>query len=427
MLASILKFFQYDDDNKQESYAKLLWLIKLRWLAIVILFFISIPLLLSGFLTRNSFPIYIAVLGLLMLLNFFIHVLFVKTRNEVSVWFVTTQFYIDSLALFSLIYICGGIFTPLIVFLCINSSLAALLLTHEHKRYFLLFLLVASGLLVYSSWADSSGLLTEKEIWFVCGFLLLLFAVWFIMDIVGRFFSLQNQKKMQILVKQEKRDRLRALGALAAGFSHEFASPLNAARLILDRLKVNYRNSAYEDDFSAAEKAIQACELVLKQMNFSQMDSRQNFFKTVNMKAFLKDVTESWCEEHPSCVLESGVDDHSCEIPIIPFAQTVINLLDNAYQANPKGIVVLRFYKDEFHFKMDISDTGNGFSKEILSRIGEPFLTTKVEGTGLGLYVSELLAQTLSGELVIENKKNEVGARVSLLWPSLVTDGYRVE
>ncbi|MCK6599588.1 MAG: hypothetical protein L6Q37_14585, partial [Bdellovibrionaceae bacterium] len=141
MISFVLNFFQYDNDNKQESYAKLFWFVKLRWLAIIILFLFSVPLLLSGFLTRNSFPIYIAILGLLMLLNFFIQVLFIKAKNQVSDVFVSTQFYIDYLALFSLIYLCGGIFNPIVIFLFINTCLAALLLSQEHKKYFLIFLI----------------------------------------------------------------------------------------------------------------------------------------------------------------------------------------------------------------------------------------------------------------------------------------------
>ncbi|MCK6598295.1 MAG: HAMP domain-containing histidine kinase, partial [Bdellovibrionaceae bacterium] len=264
---------------------------------------------------------------------------------------------------------------------------------------------------------EKGKLFLEKDIWFICSFLFLLFSLWFIMDIIGRFVNIQNQKKIRSLVKQEKNDRLRALGALASGFSHEFASPLNAVKLTIERLKQSIASGNYYEDLLMASKAIDSCEFVLKQMNASQMDPQSSLFKKVDMKMFLNDVCDSWLEVHPGCFFEKSIEHQYCEIPIVHFAQTVINLLDNAYESNPNGKIALNFMKKEEYFHLIVIDDGPGFPKEILSKIGEPFLTSKINGTGLGIYVSELLAQSLSGELCIKNKKTEDGALVNLLWP----------
>lgn len=61
-------------------------------------------------------------------------------------------------------------------------------------------------------------------------------------------------------------------------------------------------------------------------------------------------------------------------------------------------------------------DEGPGFHASVLRQRGEPFVTTKKNGTGLGLYVSELFAQSLAGHLEVKNKASH-GAVVSMCWP----------
>ncbi|NJL24497.1 MAG: hypothetical protein HC902_04570 [Calothrix sp. SM1_5_4] len=66
--------------------------------------------------------------------------------------------------------------------------------------------------------------------------------------------------------------------------------------------------------------------------------------------------------------------------------------------------------------RLSVSDSGPGIPDGVLRRQGEPFVTTKPHGTGLGLYVSELFAHSLGGRLELHNP-NSGGASVTLFWP----------
>jgi len=228
------------------------------------------------------------------------------------------------------------------------------------------------------------------------------------------------------LIQFEKQDRLRALGALAAGFSHEFASPLNAAKLRLDRLERSFENMQdtpawkmnAEDNLLAAKKSIESCEAVIHSMNSSQLDVRDQKVKPINMTEFIKDVTDSWLEEHQNVnlVIDNTLTERLSVSPI-NLAQVILNLLDNAFESNPKGAITLRLHSLDNLIKLVVEDEGSGFDERVLSRRGEPFVTTKVAGTGLGLYVSEIFAQSLGGHLLTENKPLKTGAVVTLTWP----------
>jgi len=91
--------------------------------------------------------------------------------------------------------------------------------------------------------------------------------------------------------------------------------------------------------------------------------------------------------------------------------QVWTNIIDNAVDAmSGKGEIVLRTYEDDRHVIVEIIDNGPGIPEEILSRIYEPFFTTKSpgKGTGLGLHIShDIIANRHHGQLLVESKPGE--------------------
>jgi two-component system sensor histidine kinase RegB len=243
---------------------------------------------------------------------------------------------------------------------------------------------------------------------------LMVLGFWLVMRSLGSYLEKQSERQSQAQIALEKQDRLRSIGALAAGFSHEFASPLNVAKIRLERLK---RQLGESEDAVEALQAILVCENVIHQMNSSQMDSRDFQFKTLIVSDLLRDVIESWEEDKPQVRLSLSIQEGlETSLPPVNFSQVVINLLDNAYEANPVGTIAVRLQRQEDEILLSFEDEGPGFHSSVLRQRGEPFVTTKKNGTGLGLYVSELFAQSLAGRLEVRNKSTK-GAVVSMSWP----------
>ncbi len=259
------------------------------------------------------------------------------------------------------------------------------------------------------------GAPTSKStlLWMVVSHILL-FGFWVVMRSLGYYLEKQNENQIRLRLLSETQDRLRAVGALTAGFSHEFASPLNTAKVWLNRaLKTESK-----DDINEAMLAIESCENVLHQMNDSQLDTRSYIPKPAPIHELVRDVVDTWREDHPHCRIQLKIDDIGVHpIPSVNFAQVLLNLLDNSYREKPEGLIQLELKSTQDWITFAIIDEGPGFPEIVMKRLGEPFLTTKPEGTGLGLYVSHLFVQSLGGEIRILNRKKNEDTRVELRWP----------
>ena len=97
--------------------------------------------------------------------------------------------------------------------------------------------------------------------------------------------------------------------------------------------------------------------------------------------------------------------------------QAVINLLKNAAESSPAGsAILLRISADTQMLCMEVTDRGCGIGKEYLSKIFEPFHTTKSYGTGLGLPIVKRIVDSHGGRLSI-NSTEGAGTTVQMFLP----------
>ena len=88
--------------------------------------------------------------------------------------------------------------------------------------------------------------------------------------------------------------------------------------------------------------------------------------------------------------------------------QVLINLIKNSYEAiTNEGIIYIKTYKDKNSFYIEIKDNGSGMDENTLDKITEMFYTTKQEGTGLGVVLSNEIIKAHNGTLKYESKLNQ--------------------
>lgn len=89
------------------------------------------------------------------------------------------------------------------------------------------------------------------------------------------------------------------------------------------------------------------------------------------------------------------------------FIQMIVNIAKNGIEAMPRGgKLEITQHCEESFVVIQISDTGQGMTEEVLSRLGEPYYSTKTDGTGLGMMASYRICQTMRGHIVV---KSELG------------------
>ncbi len=432
--------FRFLNDIGGSEKDKLTWLIRLRWLAIVIFSILSVPAYIFDFLGRQSILIYIGSLAMLSVFNLLVQLSWLQPKMKPSPYFVCFQLAIDLFCLSTLLLISGGYENPFIPLFFFHAALGGLLISGNLSLIYLFLAHLLLAFIQMESLLANIAIPIVPQQQLINHFFadhLLLFIFWFALRSVGRYFEKQIQYQVSLQsrdhIQNEKRDRLKALGALAAGFSHEFASPLSTAKIRLSRMerqlqKITKKNTVVEfvfdeqavhvltSDLSQALSAVDQCEMILRQMNSSQLDIRSFQIQKVLLGEMLRNICQVWQDEHLLADLQIDISfDAEAQISSLNFAQVVLNLLDNAYEACPEGKISVTLGQVGDSCCLEILDAGTGFSNNILSRVGEPFVTEKSNGTGLGLYVTDLFMQSVSGSMRLKN--TEKGACVSLLWP----------
>lgn len=389
---------------------KILWLIKLRWLFLVVQFFLVVPFLMGTFEFFKDLYFYIGLCALLSVFNVIVTALAKSPKKFYSENLTLFCLSIDLIwfsILFWLLVQVGQFHAENIYF--IHAVLGAILLTGRKSLFF--YLLIASCLFIiqmyqYNYFPQNQFLFNQ----------FILFSVWRITSSVSKYVFSQREQLSQMKIHAEKMDRLRAVGALTAGFSHEFASPLNTIKLRLNRISRRVHDDV---DVIAALEAVDNCEKVIKQINSSQVDKRDLVFQSINIEKVINETLESWKHDHPEArvVIKNMVKiPYTIKIPLINLSQGLLNILDNAYESDSQNDIIIEVEMVEGRLIISITDSGEGFSKDVLERFGEPFVTTKKEGTGLGLYSFHLFAQSIGGSVSIENL-NPRGALVKFTTP----------
>ena len=82
------------------------------------------------------------------------------------------------------------------------------------------------------------------------------------------------------------------------------------------------------------------------------------------------------------------------------------NIIQNAIFHSIKVVTVIINYSDS-NLKIIITDDGNGFSKDILDKLGEPYISKNTSGMGLGIFISKNLIENMGGKLTFYNSKDE--------------------
>ncbi|OBZ11173.1 MULTISPECIES: ATP-binding protein [Bacillales] len=214
----------------------------------------------------------------------------------------------------------------------------------------------------------------------------------------------ERKKNEELLINSEK---LYVAGQLAAGIAHEIRNPLTSLKGFLQLLSTGRGNSSnfYEimkSELVRIESIVSELLMLSKPQiyEFVYKDSRQIMSETVNLldtQAILHNVViEFHADYRPLWVF--GVENQ--------LKQVFINVLKNAIEAMPSGgVVTINMSLDEARgVLIRIKDEGSGIPTEQLSKIGQPFYTTKDKGTGLGLMVTYKIVDNHQGHISAETQ-----------------------
>jgi len=220
---------------------------------------------------------------------------------------------------------------------------------------------------------------------------------------------LEEVKALEIEVLH--RERLSAMGNLAAAVAHEVRNPLNAISMGLQRLKMEFQSAEDPDQYS------RLTELMLGEVHRlnSIIEQFLSLARPVEIKAEalpLPDVLKELAALEASHAQQSNVQIRVVASPDLPalsvdpshLTQVLLNLMVNGLQAMPHGgTLTLEAKTLNGNVVISVTDTGTGIAPENLPRIFEPYFTTKAKGTGLGLAISRRIIEAHGGTITAAN------------------------
>lgn len=400
---------QESDINK--TY--LFWIIRLRWFFVFGILLAVLPLLMLGVLNKDNLVLYIGFSALLGLFNLLSQLYFGSSLKSIKSGLITFQLLFDLAILLSLSSLLSSHQLVLFPLYFLHLVLGSLVLETRQIIFFLLGMNYFLGLYrwyISNSYFQTEINLTDSE-WLLVHVLTLLFG--FIFFNFGRFTRQKNDALLKTHQTRHQQDRLKTLGALTAGMVHEFANPLQHIRFAVEGIHQSHPSQESELCLESLEK----CESVLRQMNHGQFDFKDAEFSSFNLKLFLQSLASKWSDLNQVVVHVRCSDDLVVVLPKMNFAQVMINLLDNSFEAGETSQIQITIHQDGPWVEISVLDSGKGFLSEVIPKLGQPFVTSKKDGVGLGFYAVHLFCQLVNGKWSIDKNHEPMGAKVTLRLP----------
>lgn len=235
-------------------------------------------------------------------------------------------------------------------------------------------------------------------------------------EIVGMVTTCGDMTKSKRMEEElMKVARLESLGMLAGGIAHDFNNILTIilGKISLAKMYVSPENKASEVLDSAEKGCKRARDLTNQLLTFSKGGAPIR--KKVSIAELIKESTE-FVLRGSNVKYELSVADDlwPVEIDEGQISQVINNLIMNANQAMPNGGVIEVIAENVPHgleralvldyIKISITDHGTGIPSEDLSRIFDPYFTTKQKGSGLGLSTSYFIIKKHEGYIRVESQ-----------------------
>ena len=401
--------------------------VSLRWIGIIgqfisvnfVYFFLNFKF---NFIASNI----IILLGITS--NLYLIYIYKKTQlSDRSAFFFLV---IDILQLGSLIYLTGGVTNPFVIFLLIPSVFASSNLSFRTNSFILILTTVLIVALTFYSLELPKPLNYHFHVspYYYYSIPLALIIALFFLNYFAMTFGTQSRLRKEALGKMEEvmatEHELLSLGGQAAAAAHSLGTPLSTIKIITQELTKQLEGQKeFEKDIKLLSSQVERCNEILKRLTLNPVEEDDFIDIDLTVKEYLNEIILSFKEISKKSFL-FNYDQNSNNRKITKSIEIVYglrNFIGNANKFSKEKIFITLKSNSEVT-EIIIEDDGAGYPKDVLSKIGEPYLRSNNSqekskvGLGLGLFIGKTLLEKNFAVINCRNSKTRGGAEVIIRW-----------
>ena len=400
--------------------------VNLRWIGIFGQF---ITINSVAFLFKFEFNFLLANFVVLAgaLSNIFLFYFFKKNQlvEKISLTFLI----LDILQLSFLLYLTGGTINPFSIFLLIPCIFASNSL--NIKSNILLIILTIISIIILTFFHNELPSPLNNYIfsnyYYYSVPIALIVALIFLSFFALTFGNESKIRKHAFDKIQEvisKEQELVSLGGQAAAAAHSLGTPLSTIKIISQDLFNNFKNNKdINKDLELLLSQVNRCNEILKKLSLNPNIEDDFIDKDISLEIYVKEVVNSFKEiSDKNFIINIEQNYNSFDIQkSIEIVYGIRNFIGNANKFSKKNIFIT-VTSDSENSSISIEDDGPGFPKDILTKIGEPYIKSKSNelnsnaGLGLGTFLGKTLLERQGANLIFRRNSDLGGALVIINW-----------
>ena len=418
-----MKFFE---TSKYYSLKKSTY-ISLRWIGIVgQLISINLVYFFLSFEFNYFFSSIIVFLGILSNL----YLIFQYKKTQLSDRSALIFLSIDIFQLSALIFLTGGVANPFIIFLLIPSVFSS---SNLGFRTNLLLVAITTFLIIFLTFFSQElpkplNYHFHVSAYYYYSIPTALIISLFFLNYFAIIFGTESRLRKEALNKMEevmaKEHELLSLGGQAAAAAHSLGTPLSTIKIISKELKKQFKDQKdVSKDIELLSSQVERCNQILKKLSLNPTEEDDFIDVDISIRDYINEIVESYKDtSDKKFYLNFNQDSNSRKITkSIEIVYGLRNFIGNANKFSKKSVFI-NVKSDSKKTEISIEDDGAGYPRDIISKIGEPYLKsgnslqkTKT-GLGLGMFIGKNLLEKNFAIINCRNSKTRSGAEVIIKW-----------
>ena len=411
--------------NPQGLRITLETLINIRWIAIVGQFFtVSVV----EYFLKFEFPYFgtLILIFLSALVNIFLEINKSKFLT-INNFYATLSIFYDLVQLILLLFMTGGLSNPFSILIIVPTTISVTYLSRGSSQFIVTCSIIFSTVIAFYHmplpYPVNESLVLPKYynigLWLSLGIGIIFLGNYAYQ--LGRDNRVRSTALSRLEEELTKEKVVNSVGGMAAAAVHELATPLATISLVSKELQKQLKdNSNIKEDINLLIEQSERCSSILK--DIAQRKQKDEFIENISPKELINEIVFSLnnISNKEINVENLNLNQRMKMTKKTEISYALRNFIENSIKF-AKNKINIEIDQNKKRTAITISDDGDGFNKDIIANLGQPYLHSdnikkNKKGMGLGVFISKSLLERCLAQVTFRNNKSLPGASVKIVW-----------